>query len=40
MGVLERPDQIVVAKRAPGYPPHEALAEAVTREIQADEEVR
>lgn len=40
MGALERPDQIVVAKRAPGYPPHEALADAVTREILADEEVR
>ena len=38
MGVLERPEQIVVAKRAPGYPPHEALADAVTREILAREE--
>ena len=35
MGVLERPDQIRVAKREPGYPPHEALADAVTREILA-----
>ncbi|MFN8517848.1 MAG: DUF354 domain-containing protein [Chloroflexota bacterium] len=35
MRVLERPDQLVIAKRAPGYPPHEALADAVTREILA-----
>jgi predicted glycosyltransferase len=35
MGVLERPEQVVIAKRAPGYPPHEALADAVTREILA-----
>jgi predicted glycosyltransferase len=35
MGVLERPDQIRLTKRAPGYPPHEALADAVTREILA-----
>jgi len=35
MGVLERPEQLVVAKRPPGYPPHEALADTVTREILA-----
>lgn len=40
MRVLERPDQLVIAKRAPGYPPHEALADAVTREILAREEER
>ena len=32
MQVLDRPDQIRLVKRAPGYPPHEALADAVTRE--------
>lgn len=35
MHVLEQPGQLVIAKRAPGYPPHEALADAVTREILA-----
>ena len=35
MGVLERPEQIRLAKREPGYPDHEALADAVTREILA-----
>lgn len=35
MAVLERPEQLVVARRAPGYPPHEALADTVTREILA-----
>lgn len=35
MGILERPEQVVIAKRAPGYPPHEALADTVTREILA-----
>jgi predicted glycosyltransferase len=35
MGVLERPDQVVIGKRTPGYPPHEALADAVTTEILA-----
>jgi len=40
MGVLERPEQIVVAKRAPGYPPHEALADLVTHEILARQEDR
>jgi predicted glycosyltransferase len=35
MGVLERPEQLVIAKRAPGYPANEALADAVTREILA-----
>lgn len=40
MGLLERADQVVIAKRAPGYPPHEALADVVTREILAREEDR
>jgi predicted glycosyltransferase len=35
MAVLERPEQLVIARRAPGYPPHEALADTVTREILA-----
>ncbi len=35
MQVLERPEQLVIAKRAPGYPAHEALADDVTREILA-----
>jgi predicted glycosyltransferase len=40
MGVLERADQVVITKRSPGYPPHEALADVVTREILAREEER
>jgi predicted glycosyltransferase len=40
MGVLERADQVVIAKRSPGYPPHEALADVVTREILTREEER
>ncbi len=40
MGVLERPEQVVIAKRSAGYPPHEGLADAVTREILAREEER
>ena len=35
MQVLERPEQLVIAKRTPGYPAHEALADDVTREILA-----
>ncbi len=35
MGVLERPDQLRIEKRQPGAPTHEALADAVTREILA-----
>jgi len=38
MGVLERADQVVIRRRAPEYPPHEALADVVTREILAREE--
>ena len=33
MGILERPEQLEIRKRAPGRPEHEALADAVTAEI-------
>lgn len=35
MAVLERPEQVIIAKRRSGYPPHTALADAVTAEILA-----
>jgi uncharacterized protein len=35
MQVLERPEQLVITKRTPGYPALEALADDVTREILA-----
>ncbi|MBX3029942.1 MAG: DUF354 domain-containing protein [Chloroflexi bacterium] len=35
MDILERPDQLVIAKRRIDAPGHEALADAVTREILA-----
>lgn len=35
MAVLERPDQLVIAKRTPSQPSYEAIADAVTTEILA-----
>ena len=35
MGILERPEQLVLRKRDPGIPSYEAIADAVTREILA-----
>jgi predicted glycosyltransferase len=35
MGILERPEQLVLRKRDPAVPSYEAIADAVTREILA-----
>ena len=35
MGILERPEQLVLRKRDPAIPSYEAIADAVTREILA-----
>ena len=35
MGILERPEQLVLRKRDPAVPSYEAIADAVTKEILA-----
>ena len=35
MGILERPEQLVLRKRDPALPSYEAIADAVTNEILA-----